>query len=197
MMDEPELRLRALSAASSRVKMHSLEVLVDGRPITEYAARGKTYVEAIEGREYTLRLRNHTGERVAVALSVDGLNTIDAKTTPALHARKWILGPYQTVDLSGWQDNPPSAVGQAPGPRGPWQAKNGILTNDRKSEAKEKDLWTQDAYGDFVLTIDWRLPAKPVMKKRPVILPSGAYDMEAGKVKEVDVAEAGSSGIFL
>ena len=87
----------------------SLEVLVDGRPITEYAARGKTYVEAIEGREYTLRLRNHTGERVAVALSVDGLNTIDAKTTPALHARKWILGPYQTVDLSGWQTSASTA----------------------------------------------------------------------------------------
>jgi hypothetical protein len=41
--------------------------------------------------------------RVAVALSVDGLNTIDARETTAAHARKWVLGPYETVTISGWQ----------------------------------------------------------------------------------------------
>lgn len=82
---------------------YSLEILVDGVPLTEHAARGTTYVEALEGREYSLRLRNHTEERIAVALSVDGLNTIDAKTGSARSASKWILGPYQTITLDGWQ----------------------------------------------------------------------------------------------
>ncbi len=81
----------------------SMEILVDGIPLAEYAARNSTYVEAIEGREYTLRLRNRTGGRVAVALSVDGMNTIDAKTTSARGASKWILEPYQTLSLDGWQ----------------------------------------------------------------------------------------------
>jgi hypothetical protein len=40
---------------------------------------------------------------VAVALSVDGLNTIDARETTATDARKWVLGPYETVTISGWQ----------------------------------------------------------------------------------------------
>jgi hypothetical protein len=40
---------------------------------------------------------------VAVALSVDGLNTIDARHTAARDARKWILDPYQTVVIPGWQ----------------------------------------------------------------------------------------------
>ncbi len=40
---------------------------------------------------------------MAVALSVDGLNTIDARVTTAAHARKWVLGPYETVTISGWQ----------------------------------------------------------------------------------------------
>ena len=38
-----------------------------------------------------------------MALSVDGLNTIDARETTAADARKWVLGPYETVTISGWQ----------------------------------------------------------------------------------------------
>ncbi len=81
----------------------SMDVLVDGRPLVEYAARGTTYVEALEGREFAIRLRNRTGGRLGVALSVDGLNSIDARTTTAADARKWILDPYETVTISGWQ----------------------------------------------------------------------------------------------
>jgi hypothetical protein len=38
-----------------------------------------------------------------VALSVDGLNTIDARQTSAAAARKWVLDPYETVTIRGWQ----------------------------------------------------------------------------------------------
>ena len=80
-----------------------LDVLVNGRPLAEYYARGRTYVEALEGAEYELRLRNPSPERVAVALSVDGLNTIDARHTSAWNASKWVIEPYQTITISGWQ----------------------------------------------------------------------------------------------
>src|ERR1041384_4471085 len=80
-----------------------MDALVDGRPVAEYAARGKTYIEAIKGAEYELRLRNSSPDRVAVALSVDGLNTIDARHTPAWNTSKWLIEPYQTITISGWQ----------------------------------------------------------------------------------------------
>jgi hypothetical protein len=76
---------------------------VDGSARSEYAARGTVYVEALRGRDFSLRITNPLGVRVAVALSVDGLNTIDAKHTTAQDARKWILDPYQTVVIPGWQ----------------------------------------------------------------------------------------------
>ena len=82
---------------------YSMEVVVDGNPLAVYSARGTTYVEALKGREYAVRLTNRTGERVAVALAVDGLNSIDAKHTSSREARKWILAPWETVTLSGWQ----------------------------------------------------------------------------------------------
>ena len=80
-----------------------VEVLVDGRPLSQYYDRSRMYVEALRGAEYELRLRNSSPDRVAVALSVDGLNTIDARRTSAWNASKWVIEPYQTITISGWQ----------------------------------------------------------------------------------------------
>ncbi|HWS53770.1 MAG TPA: hypothetical protein VN228_06580, partial [Pyrinomonadaceae bacterium] len=80
-----------------------VEVLVGGRPLEELRGRGRRYVEAVEGAEYDLLVRNPLPVRVAVALSVDGLNTIDARRTSSWEASKWVIEPYQTIRLSGWQ----------------------------------------------------------------------------------------------
>jgi hypothetical protein len=105
------LLMLALAAPASAVQKgrYSIDILVNGRPLEEYAARGTTYIEALEGREYSIRLRNHTGRRIAVALAVDGLNTIDAKATTASDASKWIIGPYGTITIEGWQTGPDTA----------------------------------------------------------------------------------------
>ena len=82
-----------------------VEILVNGAPQPRYAHQGRWYVEALKGCEYAIRLHNPYPVRVAVALSVDGLNTIDAQHTTSSGARKWVLEPYQTVTISGWQIN--------------------------------------------------------------------------------------------
>ena len=92
-----------LSASPAPHAAGSVEILVGGSALTRYPHEGRWYVEARRGREYAIRLRNPYGVRVAVALSVDGLNTIDARETTAADARKWVLGPYETVTISGWQ----------------------------------------------------------------------------------------------
>lgn len=81
----------------------SVEVLVDGRRVNEYAARGRRYIEALENAEYEVRIHNPTGSRVAVALAVDGMNTIDARHTSAWDAHKWVIEPYGTIHVRGWQ----------------------------------------------------------------------------------------------
>jgi hypothetical protein len=82
---------------------YGLTVLVGETPRTEYRQGGTVYVEAVRGRSYALRLTNPTPYRVAVALSVDGLNTIDARHTGARDAAKWVLEPYGSTVISGWQ----------------------------------------------------------------------------------------------
>jgi hypothetical protein len=80
-----------------------MDILIDGAARPQYGARGTTYVEALKGRPYAIRVTNPYPVRVAVALSVDGLNTIDAQHTTASAARKWVIEPYGTVTISGWQ----------------------------------------------------------------------------------------------
>jgi hypothetical protein len=100
---------------------------------------------------------------------------------------------YSGLDLSGWK--------QVEGQAGHWQPKDWVLHYDGKSEAKaakDKHLWTAKEYGDFQLVVDWRLPAKPVKKKYPVVLPSGEDKRDdKGEIVLKEVDDAGNSGILL
>jgi len=82
-----------------------MELLVNGSAAPNYRHTGKVYVEAVKNQEYSIRLTNPLNTRVAVALAVDGLNSIDARTSDASSAKKWVLGPYETITINGWQVN--------------------------------------------------------------------------------------------
>jgi hypothetical protein len=141
------LLLAAGAANASSPSGFGLDVLVDGRERPEFAARRTVYVEALKGRDYALRLSNPTGGRVAVALSVDGLNTIDAKHTSASDARKWVLAPYETVVIPGWQiSNATSRKFVFTGERGSYGAALGKTEDLGVIEAvffREKAIWRE------------------------------------------------------
>jgi hypothetical protein len=132
-----------------------LEVLVNGRPLTEYAARGKTYIEAIQGAEYELRVRNSSSDRIAVALSVDGLNTVDARHTSAWNASKWVIEPYQTITISGWQMSSE-------------RARRFYFTNERDSYGAKLG---QTANLGVISAVFFRERGRPISVTPPVHLP--------------------------
>jgi hypothetical protein len=80
-----------------------VQVLIRGRPLPQENWGDERRVEAQRGAEYELRLTNPLPERVAVAVSVDGLNVIDARHTSAWDASKWVIHPHGTLTISGWQ----------------------------------------------------------------------------------------------
>jgi hypothetical protein len=100
---------------------------------------------------------------------------------------------YTGLDLAGWR--------QVEGQAGHWQPKDWTLHYDGQCEAKnsrDKHLWSEKEYGDFELIVDWRLPAKAVKKKYPVVLPSGDDKLnDKGQVVLQEVNDAGNSGILL
>ena len=137
-----------------------LEILVDGRPLTQYRSHGRPYVEALRGAEYEVRLRNSSPDRVAVALSVDGLNTIDALQTSAWNASKWVVEPYQTITISGWQMSSQ-------------RARRFYFTNERDSYASKLGQ-----RGDFgvISAVFFRERNRPV----PIVRPSEEESSSAG-----------------
>ena len=97
---------------------------------------------------------------------------------------------YTGIDLSGWK--------QESGHAGHWKPKDWILEYDGKSEANDKNLWSEKEFSDFTLICDWRFTGKGTKMLRPVILPDGDYATdEQGKPKEIEVTDAGDSGIYL
>ncbi len=96
---------------------------------------------------------------------------------------------FTGIDLAGWVHDKEHLAH--------WQPKNWFLDYDGKCKAKDPNLWTEKEYGDFQLICDWKWTAKPVKQMRPVILPSGEYAMENGKQKQIEVLDAGDSGLYL
>jgi len=97
---------------------------------------------------------------------------------------------YNGLDFRGWK--------QEPGHKGHWQAKNWILDYDGKSEARDKNLWTQEEFADFTLIVDWRLPGETTTERVPVILRDGSQATDdEGKPFTVAVEDAGDSGIYI
>ncbi len=97
---------------------------------------------------------------------------------------------YNGLDLRGWK--------QMPGHKGHWNAKNWILDYDGKATGNDKNLWTQEEFGNFILIVDWRFPDKPEVQNVPVILPDGSEATDSdGEQVTVPVMDAGDSGIYL
>ena len=70
-----------------------------------YYVRDARYdLDPLLGRPYRVQLRNLTSGYVGVVLAIDGLNTNgNAPIAGDEMDRKWILRPFQTVAISGWQ----------------------------------------------------------------------------------------------
>ncbi len=97
---------------------------------------------------------------------------------------------FNGKDLSGWK--------VPEGDNGHWKVVEGVIDYDARSEAKrDRNLWTKDSFGDFVLRIDWRLKKTTGLYQMSTILPDGSYKKdENGQVIKVGRPNA-DSGIFL
>jgi hypothetical protein len=100
---------------------------------------------------------------------------------------------FNGKDFTGWK--------VPAGDNGHWKIVNGAIDYDAKSESKDKDksLWSEKAYKDFTLLIDWRLKLEPAYKNKnvPVILPDGSHLKDAsGKEVKIEIDDV-DSGIYL
>jgi hypothetical protein len=95
-------------------------------------------------------------------------------------------------DLAGWKV--PARDG------GHWKVADGVIDYDAESESKERDksLWTEREFGDFVLLVDWRLKEAPFINRSiPYILPDGTHARDiTGNEIRLALPDA-DSGVYL
>ena len=85
------------------------------------------------------------------------------------------------------------------GDNGHWRVIDGVIDYDASSEAEDdKNLWSEEEYGDFVLLVDWSIKETPYINPRvPIIKPDGTHKLGVdGKEIRTSVPDS-DSGIFL
>ncbi|QGJ69715.1 DUF1080 domain-containing protein [Planctomycetales bacterium 10988] len=104
---------------------------------------------------------------------------------------KRFVSLFNGKDLSGWK--------VPEGDNGHWKVLNGVIDYDSLSEApgRDKNLWTEKEYGDFVLKLDWRIKETSGLRAIPTVLPDGSYKTdENGEVILEDLPNA-DSGVYV
>jgi hypothetical protein len=74
----------------------------ENRYLPTYQFQGRTYVVGRPGNEYSVSLRNLSGERVLAVTSVDGVNIVSGETASPSQTG-YVLSPGQTADIKGWR----------------------------------------------------------------------------------------------
>lgn len=102
---------------------------------------------------------------------------------------------FDGTSLAGWDVKPWL--------EGHWVAQDGIIDYDGNGEGKrfaDNTLWTNDEFQDFVLYVEWRLPAQPELKPQPIVLYNGDFLMEEDNPRQRVTRlrlDAGDSGILM
>lgn len=96
----------ALFSSTANFKGYSFEANViksSGKRYKEFAENNRITLKVRPNEEYSIVVRNPLPVRAAVAVTIDGLNSIDGKRTTARSSRKWMVEPHSSITIAGWQ----------------------------------------------------------------------------------------------
>lgn len=79
---------------------YTLEILVNGKPIKKFGHNSKSYVEARNGAEYQIRIKNNTSKRVLAVTTIDSLNVLDGKVDSEAG---YVINGYDSLIIHGWR----------------------------------------------------------------------------------------------
>lgn len=81
---------------------------------------------------------------------------------------------------------------------GPWAIVDGTIDCDpARSPDVRGDAWTEEAYEDMILYVEWRFTDAPTEETRPVILPDGTTKVDEDGEPVTETFMNADSGLFL
>jgi hypothetical protein len=133
-----------------------------------------------------------TSALLTIAISAFMITSASAQSPSSDDATEDGFRPlFNGNDLTGW------IVPEGDG--GHWKVADGVIDYDAMSQAPgDKDLWSEEAFGDFVLRLEWRIPETPFVNPNVrIIRPDGTYQRDAeGNPISIAVPDS-DSGIYL
>jgi hypothetical protein len=113
-----------------------------------------------------------------------------AASTPAAE-KDGFVPLFNGKDLTGWKI--------PEGDNGHWKVMDGVIDYDAESEGKkEKSLFSEKEYSDYILRVDWRIKETPYINPNvPYILPDGTHARDVnGKELKLSLPDS-DSGIYV
>jgi hypothetical protein len=81
---------------------YEINVLVNGSRCKQYHHEGKTFIEAKQGSEYTIEIKNNTWQRILAVCSVDGLDILNGK--PAVeNGNGYVINGHGVLKADGFR----------------------------------------------------------------------------------------------
>jgi hypothetical protein len=78
-------------------------VNVNGRSVREYSSNSRTFIEAREGTEYTIKINNTSWNRALAVVSVDGVDVINGGQATVHNDAGYIVPAYGSIEIKGFR----------------------------------------------------------------------------------------------
>ena len=133
----------------------------------------------------------HVPLATAASLTLLALLAASSPAADKESAPEGFTSLFNGKDFTGWK--------VPEGDNGHWKVVDGVIDYDAQSEAqRDKSLWTEKQFTDFVVRVDWRIKETPYTNPNvPYILPDGNHAKDVhGKEMKLSLPDS-DSGVLL
>lgn len=81
---------------------YEVEILINGSSAKEYRKDGKTYIEGRQKQTFSLRIQNHSSDRILAIPTIDGLSVLDGKHG-SYDSGGYVIKPFSSTTIHGWR----------------------------------------------------------------------------------------------
>jgi hypothetical protein len=83
---------------------YAIDIIVNGNTCKQYNHNGKIYIEAKNGSEYEIRIKNNTYQRILAISSVDSLNVLTGEAA-STEDTGYVISAYNSLKIDGYRYN--------------------------------------------------------------------------------------------
>jgi hypothetical protein len=80
---------------------HDVDILVNGKSVKQYTHNGRIFIEAKNGSEYSINIRNNRVERVLAVCTVDGINVLNGEAGASKAG--YVINGFSAVEIKGFR----------------------------------------------------------------------------------------------